>query len=236
MSETKLYAVITGDVVKSSKFKDDQRSNLLNALKGSFDAVKEILAHDVIYAPFEIHRGDEFQGVLSSPEFALLSAIIIRTNLRIGFETRRRKQALDARIVVGIGTINPLPGHRERGGEQDGEAFRHSGPVLDQMKKQKKDRRLLFRTPWPAFDKELDIECALLDALINRWSTEQAQAVLWRVRGFTQNRIASELGITQPAVGARLHDAGSSAIEAFLDRYNQQISKNISPGDYNARL
>lgn len=224
MKNSGLYAVVTGDIVGSSKLTTSQRSRLLSVLKSSFKTIENVLP-DKIRAPFEIHRGDSFQGVLSKPESALRVAIAIRAGLRHGFETKQRRYALDARIAVGIGPIDFLPAGR--GSEGDGEAFRRSGPILDGMKG---DHRLLIRTPWQAVDAELDIECALLDAMINRWSAEQAQAILGLIRGLTQERAAKEFGISQPAVRQRLKSAGGWAIEGLCRRYEQLIAEMEAQG------
>lgn len=230
MKETGFFAVFTGDIVGSSKFKISRRSHLLSALKTSFGNIEDIFP-GAIYTPFEIHRGDSFQGVLSRPELALAAAIVIRAGLRSGFQTVKRRKALDARIAVGIGSIDYLP--NGRGTEGDGDAFRRSGPVLDKMKG---DRRLVICTPVKEINAELDTECALLDAVINRWSTEQARVILYQVKGLTQESAAKELGISQPAVRLRLQSAGGWAIEEFLKRYKNQISKIISPGAYNGGI
>jgi len=230
MKKKEFYAVVTGDIVGSSRFNINQRSDLLSVLKTSFGSIEEIFP-GTIYTPFEIHRGDSFQGVLSKPEIALPAAIAIRAGLRYGFETKKRRKALDARIAVGIGSIDFLP--NGRGTEGDGDAFRRSGPILDEMKG---DRRLLIRTPSKEINAELDTECALIDALINRWSTEQAQVILYQVKGLTQESAAKELGISQPAVRLRLQSAGGWAIEELLKRYKDQISKIISPGAYNSGI
>ncbi len=196
----------------------------MSALKSSFKTIKVILP-DGIRAPFEIHRGDSFQGVLSKPEAALRAAIVIRASLRHGFQTKQRRYALDARIAVGVGSIAFLPAGR--GPEGDGEAFRRSGQTLDGMKG---DQRLIIRTPWQEADAELDIACALLDALITRWSAEQAQAILGLLRGLTQERAARELGISQPAVRQRLKSAGGWAIEELCRRFEYLITKNEAQG------
>ena len=70
MGDRELHAVITGDIVGSSKLQVNQRSHLLSVLKSSFQLIGDILPNEIL-APFEIHRGDSFQGVLSKPEVAL---------------------------------------------------------------------------------------------------------------------------------------------------------------------
>jgi hypothetical protein len=77
MKNHDLYAVVTGDIISSSKFKEKQHEHLLSALKSSFRTIEEIWPN-IIYAPFGIYRGDSFQGVLSKPEKALHVALVIR--------------------------------------------------------------------------------------------------------------------------------------------------------------
>jgi predicted DNA-binding protein (UPF0251 family) len=213
MSSSELYAVLTGDIVGSKKIIGSQRDNLLDALKLSFSVVEDIFPN-VIHAPFEIHRGDSFQGTLSSPELALRVAVVIRAGLRVHFKAKTGPNGIDARIAMGIGTIDFLPTGRVS--EGDGDAFRRSGPLLDMMKKK---RRLMVQTPWQDIDEELSVECALVDTLINRWSAEQAVAVVAQIKGLTQEEAAGKIGISQPAVRQRLKAAGWWALEQMLDRY-----------------
>jgi|AntAceMinimDraft_16_1070373.scaffolds.fasta_scaffold07212_5 predicted transcriptional regulator len=225
MKDTKLYAVITGDIVNSSSYIDNKRSELMNSLRSTFQRI-ETLYQEAIYSPFEVHRGDSFQGVLLDPAVALSVAITIRARLRLSIETERRKNALDTRIAIGIGTIDYLP---ERGGEGDGLAYRRSGPILDGMKG---ERYLLITTPVDKINTELEVECFLLDAILRKWSREQSEAVIGTVRGMTQVEIANNLNISQPAVGSRLKGAGYWAIERFITRY-KKLTKIINQGTYN---
>lgn len=225
MRNNDLYAVITGDIISSSKFKTKQRDNLLSALKLSFKTIENTWPN-TLYAPFQIYRGDSFQGALFKPEKALHAAIIIRASLRHYFYTEKRRNAVDARIIVGIGSIASLPNNRVA--EGDGKAFRRSGPVLDKIEENwqlKKQALLRVITPWPEVDAELDVECTLLDALINRWSSEQAEAILGQMRGLTQKAAAEEFGISQSAISQRLMDAGGRAVRKLCHRYEAIIRR-----------
>ncbi|MDF1557764.1 MAG: SatD family protein [ANME-2 cluster archaeon] len=211
MSSEKIFAVLTGDLVGSSRFEiGTQRDDVLSILKDSFTKVE---SPDIIASHFAIHRGDSFQGVLSMPEEALKAAIMIRANLLSN--PMEKNIRLDARIAIGLGKIEYLP--EDKVGEGDGEAFRNSGMELDRMKKG--ERNLTIKTPWPQTDKELQTECALLNALIHRWTREQAEAIMYQVQGYTQEEIAKKLKISQSAVFQRLRTGGSWAVQAFLERF-----------------
>lgn len=220
MENSRINAVITGDIVASSSLATgDQHTRLLSILESSFRAIGEILPGG-IRAPFEMYRGDSFQGVLWKPKDALRAVITVRACLRSGGERALGLHALDARIAVGIGLIESFPDGRVSGAT--GEAFSRSGRALDSMKKGQ--RRILIRTTSPEVDAELDTECALLDALICKWSPRQAKAILTQIRGLTQKQAASEMGISQPAVRQRLSGAASWAVAQLNVRYEQLVS------------
>ena len=117
MAQEKIYAVLTGDVAGSSRLEGEQRQKLLTVLKDSFLLIDEIIGKEKVAFPFEIFRGDSFQGVLNETSGALRAAIIIRANIRRSFDTTL-KNAFDARIAIGIGTISLLPDQRGGEGEQ----------------------------------------------------------------------------------------------------------------------
>ena len=234
METGKIYAVLTGDLIGSSRFRIQQREEVLSNLKDSFQEISP----EIIESPFVVFRGDSFQGVLTRPEEALKAALIIRASLLSKFKGKRTH--LDARIAIGIGTIDYLP--RDQVGEGDGEAFRNSGPELDKMKKG--EQNIIVRTPWAEINEELRTECALLDALIQRWTKEQAEATLYQIgnkifldsklfiqgepqEGKTQEVIAKILSISQPALSQRLKTGGYWAVQAFLERFNMIIQDKV---------
>lgn len=215
MNEGKIYAVLTGDLIGYSRFKPKDREKVLWILTAAFGK----LPHDMIASKFHIFRGDSFQGVLSMPDEALLAALIIRSGLISGFSGKSHR--IDTRIAIGLGTIDSLG---KIAGEGDGEAFRNSGKGLDSMKKG--DHNITALTPWKELNNELRAECALLDALIMRWSKEQAEAVMYHIMGQTQEEIARSLNISQPAVFQRLKTGGMRAVQEFLQRYRETIKYN----------
>jgi hypothetical protein len=235
METGKIYAVLTGDLIGSSRFRIQQREEVLSNLKDSFQEISS----DIIASPFVVFRGDSFQGVLARPEEALKAALIIRASLLSRFKGKRTR--LDARIAIGIGTIDYLP--RNQVGEGDGEAFRNSGPELDKMKKG--EQNIIIRTPWAEINEELRAECALLDGLIQRWTKEQAEAIIFQIQkpelillnvaamahdighAQTQKGIAKILKISQSALSQRLKTGGYWAVQAFLERFKMIIQGKV---------
>lgn len=214
MVNDKIFAVLTGDLVGSSRFKtEEQRNEVLSVLKDSFDKIEP---PDRIGSRFTIHRGDSFQGVLRSPEEALKDAIIIRANLLS--KSFGKKSRLDARIAIGVGKIDYL--RDDQVGESEGEAFRNSGLELDKMKG---ERHITVKTPWGEINEELETDCALLDALINRWTKEQAEAIIYHIQGCKQEDIAKKLNTSQSAVSQRQRIGGAWAVHLFIERFKRIV-------------
>lgn len=217
MTGNDLNAVLTGDLVDSSKLSPEQRQRMLEILKEAFATVDDLLEP----AGFEIYRGDSFQGVLRDPSNALEASLVIRSTLRME-QPDDAPVNWDARTAIGIGTLENLP---ERVSEGNGEAYRRSGPLLDDMKG---DRRLRLATPWEEVDEEFNTQAALLDAVIAKWSPGQAEVVCALLGGSSRKEIGRNLGISQAAVHYRVKGAGWTAVERFLKRYRSVIKSRIS--------
>jgi predicted DNA-binding protein YlxM (UPF0122 family) len=220
-----IFAVITGDIIKSSKIREEERSHLLNELKTSFEKINERFIKAAI-PPFEIYRGDSFQIVLQEPQQALLIGFIIRAKLR-SITTSEKKEVInywDARISIGIGSIAY---QGEKIVESDGEAFQLSGRGLDEMKKR---NSLGIRTRWPAINEEFEVACALSETIVDRWTVSQAKVIYsYLLENKTQQELAEEFDITQGAISQRITTAGNiDAIKLFIQRYEKLISSRCT--------
>ena len=237
ISKPKVVAVITGDVVGSSAVKD--RAFLNKTLRQAFNAIKAEKEYGVV-RPFEIYRGDSFQGVLH-PAHALRAALSIRARLRqwkgpgiISFAAKTAKSGKqqltlplgflpDARIAIGIGTVSY---RSSKVIESDGQAFKLSGHALDGIGGS--INRLALLTPWDEVNAEFNVSLKLLDAVLNKWSSASAQAMfLLLAKDVTQSELSDMLDISQPAVHKRLAAADQMAVQATLLRYEQLIKTNL---------
>ncbi len=197
----------------------EPRARLIKTIKEIFKNIDEVFP-EIVETPFEIYRGDSFQGVLKDPTKALSVCIFIKAYLRKSFESTL-KNAWDARLALGIGEIDFSS---DKGSEGDGPAFRRSGPVLDGMKG---DNRMMITTPWQHVNKEFEVSCAFLDIVISRWSSSQAEVVLEQLNGITQQQIADKLKISQVAVHQRIRNSGWYAVQKFLKRYESVVQTCI---------
>jgi transcriptional regulator with XRE-family HTH domain len=219
----KIYAVITGDIIRSSSLPAEARSQLLRQLEQLFEDVDLYLSEQQQLA-FEIYRGDSFQLLLEQPEQALLVAILLRAGLRSRqYGSKGEPLYADARLSIGLGEISY---RAEQLGKSDGEAFRRSGRGLDNMRKR---QGISISTPWETLDEEMEVACILSEPIISRWTHPQAEVIYpYLLQKRTQQELAEDFGITQGAISQRLTEAGNiDAIKVFLHRYEKLIRAKI---------
>ncbi len=219
MTQGRVYAVLTGDLVRSRAIKDAYGEECIRRLK---DTLAEIGRDYTV--PFSIYRGDSFQGVSSDPGEALADAVLLRLKFISGFDHGSSALRLDARIAIGIGTVQYLP-EGGSAGEGDGEAFRRSGLELDLMKEA--GRGITVKTPWEDVNATLSIFCDVLDRIIGGYTKKQAEAVMLTLEGFTQKEIGERVGTSQSAVSYRLKGTGYDLVQKILEWYRLQISSRI---------
>lgn len=206
-----IVGVITGDIVSSS---EKDRKILLQDLKEILVEIDKLQPKKTL--PFELYRGDSFQGLIVEPEKALKYSLLIRANLK----KKSNGGNTDARIAIGVGTVNFMA---TTAAESDGEAFRNSGPILDTMKDE--NVRLRVKTPWEEINQELDVSLFLADALIHRWTTAQVEVIAESLMGKKQTEIAEKLKISQSAVNQRLKAGNWEAINKLMVRFNTLITE-----------
>lgn len=215
-----MWAILTGDIVNSTKLDQEDYLLLTDALKESFRVINELYIPETTTS-FDIFRGDSFQGVIPDPSQALEACLVIRSSLRKA-QPKKSSFNWDARTSLGIGTVDYLP---DRVSEGTGEAYQYSGTSLDQMKT---EQRLTITTPWQAVNNEMQSQAALLDAIIHKWSPSQAEVVLELLAGKSRKTIGKEFDISQAAVHYRIKGAGWFAIQKFIERYRNVITQNLA--------
>ncbi|MES2616363.1 MAG: hypothetical protein V4613_00705 [Bacteroidota bacterium] len=218
-------AVITGDIIQSTKLRVEGRTLLTNSLK---DALK--LWDKDFNMKSELYRGDSFQCLVQNPANALRICLIIKTYIRRlntihPYEIRRKngmnknqnianpRWIFDARISIGIGKVYE---QNRSIATSDGEAFQLSGRLLDQMKAQK---QTLAISSSDSYNNELMTELTLLDSLILKTTALQCEVINLKLLGYTETQIAKDLKVGQSAVNQRSNSGSWNAIETLLNRF-----------------
>lgn len=175
MSE-KIYAVLTGDIVKSRDLTPKQSKALQQRLK-SAAAEFDRNFPGTLAGKLGITRGDGWQVALQKPEHALRLALYLRAIVKSEFDT-------DTRVSIGTGPVDRL----ETGNivESTGQAFERSGHGLENLGKK---RHLRIVDELGAKGRN-QIVADLLDCLVNRWSERQAFVAACSLLTKTQDEIA----------------------------------------------
>lgn len=199
-------AVITADMVNFTHFHNEVATSWLTELI-------EILTADPEFAwvlPPEIYRGDSFQAVLRNHEEVMRFAILSRAILK------SKNPDADLRIAIGIGDADQIT---DRPGTSDGEAFRLSGHLADNIRNQRARIGIALKRP----SDPLNANMALLEALIENWTPAQSEVIAKLIQGNNISRIAENLSISQSAVSQRVAAAKWWAIDSFLSTFPKQI-------------
>lgn len=219
------WAVLTGDVVGSSRLDPDERRLLAERLRAVASRVAGAIGELFPY-PLDIHRGDSWQWALKRPELAPRVGLMLRALLRSSFESTR----LDTRLSIGVGRITFIPTSGLEGA--DGEAFRLSGEGLERLTA---DIRMGIAFPaglTSRLSASVDIGLALIDIQVQHWTQRQAEAIAGALAGLTQEEIGWEWvrrPVTQQAIAQHLDRAGWDAIERSLGFYERIIAEILSP-------
>ena len=222
----KIIGVITGDIVDSRGMSGKAREKLYRDLKNFLEDLKQ----QKCLNEYELFRGDSFQCVVEKKEETLKTALMIRAYIKSYISLEQKEvyaQYLekgkiaskgyfpgkqDIRLAVGIGAVDFMK--KNSLAHSDGEAFHLSGDALDRLKSM--PNRMMLKTPDIKFNESIEPAILLLDAVIQKWTNNQAEIVLFKLKDMKEEEIARKLKITQSAVNQRTKTSQWFAIEKLL--------------------
>jgi predicted DNA-binding protein YlxM (UPF0122 family) len=226
-------AVITGDIVDSREMVSSSRQGLYGDLKKFLTSLKK----EKWITTYEMFRGDSFQCVLEKPEYALRAALLIKAFIKsyiseedeekYGRYVGKGKMATkgyypgrqDIRLSIGIGQVDFYS--KSNLAQSDGEAFQLSGQELDSIKKAQ--YRMTVKTNNENFNETIEPSILLLDAVLQKWTNNQAETVFYKLKKLKEDEIAKMLKISQPAVNQRIKTSQWFAIEKLLNYFEGKL-------------
>lgn len=207
-NKDKLYSVITGDIIKSSRLPASKMKRLMNILRNSSKEIRTAFPNTIM-SNIDTFRGDGWQVLIKKPELSLRVALYYRAYIK----SSMRIDKINTRMAISLGTVKSLP--NRSGSDGIGEAYTLSGKASDEMGK----TRLLFVSNILPDNQNINLIFGFVDYLSAKWTSRQSSILMLALRGFTQTEIAKKLSIAQQTVSGQLDASGWYVIEKGLISY-----------------
>ena len=200
-------AVITADIVNSTKLSRGENKKLLKSL----DAVLQGHQH-------EFFRGDSFQVLVKSPDEAL--KILLQARTAAMKLSGSAMPVADIRGSIGIGNVKlPVKSFQTASGD----VFILSGRAFDKMAKEER-LTIVCDEKNKAVNSGLKLISQFIDYLFQRLTFKQAAVVYEQLMGRTQIDTAKRLKKSQATVHKHTQSAGWPQIEKLLADYKNLIA------------
>lgn len=205
----KPIAVISGDVINSTKLSSEQFDQLLNRIKEIQTWISEGNKSNV----HSIDRGDEFQTVVHDIENTLRYTIIYRVAIKaLG-------KLFDSRISFAIAPNADL---RESVSESMGAAFVLSGRGLKNLK----NERLLFNSEPAELSENFNLLFKYLDKQLTELTSRQCEVLLPMLKtneGLSITELSKKLNIADATASKSLKASGWSLINELNGRFIHHV-------------
>jgi hypothetical protein len=217
MANGQLYAVLTGDLVKSSRLTSAQSTMAMDWLRRAADEFADVHKASIL-GQIDTFRHDSWQLLLARSEFAIRAAVYLRAALKLQSDATTK---YDTRISIGVGTVESIS--KLRISDSRGIAFTLSGKGLDLMEGH---RMALSHEDEESAAGQWIGRCVipLLDCIVSDWTPAEAKAICGAIKGWTQEQSAEKWGKnerigknpTRQAVGKSLDRAHWGMVEDVL--------------------
>jgi hypothetical protein len=180
-------AVITGDIIRSSKFSVEQREEIRQTLDQSIKNLSQTgRFQKTLPFPVQVFRGDSWQVLISDPTLAVRMALYIRASLKADLP----KYKVNTRMSIGVGHIHRLDSFG------DGEAYILSGKGLDGITQKSKSQVVFLMEEGlpdqPMIEPAVMAILPAIDFMSSSWTAKQALAVKGGLLGWSADEIAAK--------------------------------------------
>jgi hypothetical protein len=220
----KLHAVLTGDLVSSSRLTSNQSKQAMELLRTSATLFEKCFS-GTVYGNMDTFRHDSWQLLLNKPEQTFRAALFLRSALKMESDAVTK---YDTRISIGIGTVEYIAA--ERISDSRGTAFTLSGRGVDTMK----SSALALSIDTEDIEHWNDMIHAvipLLDCIATDWTPTESRAVNAALMGRTQEESAThwvsnkKSRPTRQAVGDSLIRAHWNTVHSVLLQAEKKVLK-----------
>ncbi len=210
---TEVYTVLIGDISGSKRLNGMDRYQTQLFVKSAIVQINEQYSSH-IEANMTITKGDEFQGLLDTPDTAFQ---IIQTLQRMVFPIR-------IRYGIGVGTIYRMGGVLPI--EMDGPAFHRANRALNMAKKKKNE--VWFISEDAVTDQLINTIFSLITAIKSRWN-ERHFKLYWSYKELGTYREVAEIeNVTPQAICDVLKNSRATDVIA-AEKNLRQVFQNLYP-------
>jgi len=206
----RIQAVLTGDIVNSTRLRAAQEKRLTETLSDLFAEHK-----------MEFFRGDSFQAYIKNPAEALKLALLSRAAAIRLFKDEKTVLS-DIRISIGIGEV-PLPVRTLKSAK--GEAFLLSGRKFDEIAKSK--QRLAIAVRNPLAGEGLQVVADYLNAIFDNLTGKQAEVIFELLKGKMQTEVAKKIKKSKSTIHQMSKSGRWVEIERLLRQYLNIINQLV---------
>jgi hypothetical protein len=223
--DKKLYAVLTGDIIKSASLNKSDLDAVRAGLLDAVGVVKE-WKRGLVRGKAEFFRGDAWQLLLTNPGKALRVGIYLRASLIA-------QGKADTRFSIGLGDVENVS--KNRVSLSTGQAFALSGHGLDSMTQYSNTTIEAPKLIGPLAE-WLPVIGHLCDSVMRQWTERQAEIVTIALkpgkREPTHEEIALKLTprVSKQAVTKALNSANWHAIRECVQQFESSRWDSILKG------
>lgn len=202
-----LNAVITGDIVNSTKLRPEEHRKLVSALQKLMEPHK-----------YEFYRGDSFQLVVKDGSKAMALILLCRaTSIAISKATE-----CDIRMSVGLGNA-ALP--IKKLSTAQGEAFVLSGRVFDKLSDSSKRLAISIGGKGKeAFSIGFESIADYIDSIFNSMTAKQAEVIVELLKGRTQQEVVEKSGKSKSTISQFVSAGRWPEIEKLCNQFEKLVN------------
>jgi hypothetical protein len=222
-----LHAVLTGDLVSSSRLTSTQSQQAMELLRTS-SALFEQRFPGTVYGNMDTFRHDSWQLLLNKPDQAFRAALFLRSALKMESDAVTK---YDTRISIGIGTVEYIAA--ERISDSRGPVFTLSGKGVDTIKGASLALSIETEEAEPWSDMIYAV-IPLLDCIATDWTPTESRAVNAALMGRTQEESATlwvskkRSRPTRQAVGDSLIRAHWNTVHTVLLQAEKKVLRELT--------
>ena len=207
-----MIAVLTGDLVNSTKMSDDTYSKIITHLQQLLLDVNK--KHG---ASGELYRGDEFQIHYPVPAHALKSALLIKLSLHLSALSAKPIQCT---LSLAYGSYNIYDNSPST---SSGAAYIASGRGLEKTQRGELSLHLQANNDHC----EMKLLLQFLNHLLNRLTKTQAELLYQYIENdFVDHKeMAKITGTTRQNISNRLSNIGAFLVRDYMEIINQKVEQ-----------